>query len=61
MQVEGSTRFRVGQFQQAVELRPGENQLVFRVQPSNGKASLAALLVGSENNGDSLEGATWTA
>jgi hypothetical protein len=61
MQEEGAARFRVGQFKQAVELRPGDNQLVFRVQPSNGRASLGALLVGAEDNGDSLEGATWTA
>jgi hypothetical protein len=61
MQEEGLTRFRVGQFQQAIELRPGENQLVFRVKPSDGRASLAALLVGPENNGDSLEGTTWVA
>jgi hypothetical protein len=44
-----------------VELRNGENQFVFRVQPSGGKAALAALLVGSANDGDSLEGVTWTA
>jgi hypothetical protein len=61
MQEEGATRFRVGQFQQPVELRNGENQFVFRVQPSGGKAALAALLVGSANDGDSLEGVTWTA
>jgi uncharacterized protein (DUF362 family) len=61
MKEEGLTRFRTGQFQQAVELRPGENQFVFRVQPANGKAALSALLVGQENNGDSLDGAVWTA
>jgi uncharacterized protein (DUF362 family) len=61
MKEEGLTRFRTGQFQQAVELRLGENQFVFRVQPANGKAALSALLVGQENNGDSLEGAIWTA
>ncbi len=61
MKEEGLTRFRTGQFQQAVELRPGENQFVFRVQPANGKAAISALLVGPENNGDSLDGATWVA
>jgi hypothetical protein len=61
MKEEGLTRFRTGQFQQAVELRPGENQFVFRVQPANGKAAISALLVGPENNGDSLDGATWMA
>jgi hypothetical protein len=61
MQEEGLTRFRVGQFQQDVELNPGENQFVFRVKPSNGKAEIGALLAGPENNGDSLEGVTWVA
>jgi len=61
MKEEGLTRFRTGQFQQAVELNPGENQFVFRVQPASGKAALSALLVGQDNNGDSLEGATWSA
>jgi uncharacterized protein (DUF362 family) len=61
MKEEGLTRFRTGQFQQAVELSPGDNQFVFRVQPANGKAAVSALLVGQENNGDSLEGAAWTA
>jgi hypothetical protein len=61
MEEEGLTRFRVGQYQQPVELRPGENQLVFRVQPANGRAFLSALLVGAANNGDSLEGVNWSA
>jgi len=61
MQEEGLTRLRVGQFQQPVELRSGENQLVFRVQPNNGRAALSALLVGMANDGDSLEGANWVA
>jgi uncharacterized protein (DUF362 family) len=61
MKEEGLTRFRTGQFQQAVELCPGENQFTFRVQPVNGKAAISALLVGPENNGDSLDGATWMA
>jgi hypothetical protein len=60
MQEEGLMRFRVGQFQQEVELRPGENQIMFRVKPADGRASLAALLVGRENKGDCLEGITWT-
>jgi hypothetical protein len=59
MEEEGLTRFRVGQYQQPIELRPGENQLVFRVQPANDRAQLAVLLVGAANDGDSLEGATW--
>ena len=59
MEEEGLTRFRVGQYQQPVELRPGENRLVFRVQPANDRAWLSAVLVGPANDGDSLEGANW--
>lgn len=58
MAEEGITRFRVGQYQQPVELRPGENELVFQVQPANDRAFLSAVFVGPENNGDSLEGVT---
>jgi hypothetical protein len=61
MEEEGLTRFRVGQYQQPIELRPGENQLVFRIQPANDRAQLAVVLVGSANDGDSLEGAAWLA
>jgi hypothetical protein len=61
MQEEGQTRLRIGQFQQPVELRSGDNQVVVRVEPLNGKAVLGALLVGPENDGDSLKGVTWTA
>jgi hypothetical protein len=49
----------VGQYQQPIELRPGENQLLFSVQPANDRAQLALLLVGPANDGDSLEGADW--
>ena len=61
MEEEGLTRFRVGQYQQPVELRAGENQLIFRIQPANSRAWLSAVLVGAENNGDSLQGASWVA
>jgi uncharacterized protein (DUF362 family) len=61
MAEEGVTRFRAGQFRQEVELRPGDNQFVFKVQPADGRAAIAALLVNADNNGDSLEGATWSA
>ena len=58
---ENTTRYRVGQVQKAVELRPGENQFVFRVEAIGDRPlQLAAVLVGSANNGDSLEGAGWT-
>ena len=61
MQEEGVTRFRAGQFRQEIELRPGVNTFVFKVQPANGKAAIAAFVAGPENNGDSLEGVTWSA
>jgi hypothetical protein len=60
MEEEGATRYRVGQFQKAVELRSGENLLVFEVKPLTGQADLSALLVGPANDGDTLEGIRWT-
>lgn len=60
MEEEGITRYRVGQFQQPVELRSGENLLVFEVQPQNGQADLSALLTGQNNDGDTVEGIRWT-
>jgi uncharacterized protein (DUF362 family) len=62
MEEENTTRYRVGQFQKPIELRAGDNQLVFRVQAVGDKpVQLAAVLMGPGNNGDSLEGARWTA
>jgi uncharacterized protein (DUF362 family) len=61
MQEEGQTRFRIGQFQQPVELRAGDNRIVIRVEPAAGKATLGALLVGPDNDGDSLKGVVWSA
>jgi uncharacterized protein (DUF362 family) len=62
MEEENVTRYRVGQFQKAVELRPGENQLVFRVQAlGQGAPQMAAVLVNQANAGDSLDGIEWSA
>jgi uncharacterized protein (DUF362 family) len=62
LQEESVTRYRVGQFQKEVELRPGENQLVFRLESAGEKApQMGALLVGPANNGDSLDGVRWSA
>jgi hypothetical protein len=61
LEEEGLTRFRVGQYEQPVELRPGENQLVFQVQPANDRAYLSALLVAADNSGDTIDGITWLA
>ncbi len=51
---ESRTRYRVGQFQKPVELRPGENVLVFKT--SSSAARLSAQLVGPRNDGDTLDG-----
>ncbi|MBZ5585520.1 MAG: DUF362 domain-containing protein [Acidobacteriia bacterium] len=61
MEEEGLTRYRVGQFQKAVELRPGENLLVFELKPAGGTGDLSALLVGPRNDGDTVEGIRWSA
>jgi hypothetical protein len=62
LEEENVTRYRVGQIQKAVQLRPGENQLVFRLQAADEKPpQVAALLVGPSNDGDSLDGIHWSA
>jgi uncharacterized protein (DUF362 family) len=61
MAEENLTRFRIGQFQKPVELRPGENLLVFRVRSERVPPQLSALLVGPDNNGDTVEGIRWQA
>jgi|SRR5579871_794314 len=58
---ENLTRYRIGQFQKRVELQPGENLLVFRVQAARGPAELSALLVGPQNDGDTVDGLRWMA
>jgi uncharacterized protein (DUF362 family) len=59
MDEEAATRYRVGQFQTPVELRSGENLLLFEVKPLSGQADLSVLLAGPDNDGDSLEGIRW--
>ncbi len=59
MEEEGITSFRPGQFQQPVELRSGENLLVFELKPLSDQVDLAALLVGPQNDGDTVEGIRW--
>jgi len=61
LEEEGATRYRVGQFQAPVELRSGENLLVFEVRPLSGQADLSALLTGARNDGDTVEGIRWEA
>ena len=60
MEEESVTRFRVGQFQQPLELRPGENQIVAQLQPVGEKPpEVEVVLMEPANNGDSLEGVRW--
>jgi len=68
MEHENRTRYRIGQFQKPVELRPGENLLVFQAGPPSGfspergepyPVQLSALLVGPRNDGDTVEGIRW--
>ncbi|MCC7176318.1 MAG: DUF362 domain-containing protein [Bryobacterales bacterium] len=61
MEEEGTTRYRPGQFQQAVELRAGENLLAFELKPLGDQADLSVLITGPSNDGDTLEGLRWTA
>ncbi len=61
LEEENVTRYRVGQVQKPIELKSGENQIVFQVTSANGDARLSALLVGPRNDGDSVEGIRWTA
>jgi hypothetical protein len=62
LEEESATRYRVGQVQKAVELRPGWNQLVFRLRAAGERPlQISAVLVGPANNGDSLDGVRWSA
>lgn len=54
--LESDTRFRVGQFQYPVELRPGANRIEFRIEPLGAQAQLSAQIVSPRNDGDTLEG-----
>jgi uncharacterized protein (DUF362 family) len=58
-QMESQTRYRVGQFQFPVSLKPGMNRLEFEVQPLDGEALLSVLITGPRNDGDTIEGIRW--
>lgn len=60
MEEEGATRYRPGQFQAPVTLRSGENLLTFELKPLGDQADLSALLVGPQNDGDTLDGIRYT-
>lgn len=61
MTEENLTRYRIGQFQKPVELRPGENLLVFRVESRRVAPQISVLLVGPRNDGDTVDGISWEA
>ena len=58
-QLASDTRFRVGQFQYPVTLRPGLNRFDFAMQPVGGQAWLSVLVTGAANNGDTMDGIRW--
>jgi uncharacterized protein (DUF362 family) len=61
MEEENTTRYSVGQFRAPVELRPGENVLVFRVQAlGDTPPQISAVMAGPLNNGDTVEGIRWS-
>jgi hypothetical protein len=60
MAEEGRTRYRNGQFQQAVALKPGNNELLIKLQTLEEKAPrLSAYMIGLRNDGDTLDGIRW--
>jgi len=61
LQQESRSRHRIGQFRQPVELRPGENLLQFRLTALTEEPQLSALLAGSRNDGDTVEGIRYSA
>jgi uncharacterized protein (DUF362 family) len=61
-EAESTTPYPVGKIQKPIELRPGSNQLVFRLRALGDKPlQVSAVLVGPANNGDSLDGVRWSA
>ncbi|MEZ5356388.1 MAG: DUF362 domain-containing protein [Bryobacteraceae bacterium] len=56
---ENRSRYRTGQFQEAVELRPGVNELVVRVEALDAAPRMSAYLVGPRNDGDTVDGIRW--
>ena len=59
MSEENRTKYRIGQFQQPIELRSGENLLLFRIEALDDTAAVSAHLVGARNDGDTVEGIRW--
>jgi hypothetical protein len=61
MSEENLTHYRIGQFQKPVELRSGENLLLFRLQAEKISPQLSVLLVRPQNDGDTVDGIRWMA
>lgn len=61
MQEESTAACKIGQFKVPVELSPGENQFVFRVQALADPPQIGASLVGPRNDGDTVEGIRYLA
>ncbi|MGA9624046.1 MAG: DUF362 domain-containing protein [Bryobacteraceae bacterium] len=61
MEEQATTRYRIGQFQKPVELRSGENLLVFELKPVSEQVDLSVLLAAPENDGGTVEGIRWSA
>ena len=55
------TRYRIGQYQKPVELRSGENLLVFELKPVSEQVDLSVLLAAPENDGGTVDGIRWSA
>ena len=60
MEEQATTRYRIGQFQKPVELRSGENLLVFELKPVSEQVDLSVLLAAPENDGGTVEGIRWS-
>jgi uncharacterized protein (DUF362 family) len=60
MEEQATTRYRIAQFQKPVELRSGENLLVFELKPVSEQVDLSVLLAGPENDGGTVGGIRWS-
>ncbi len=61
MEENATTRYRIGQFQKPVELRSGENLLLFELKPVSEQVDLSVLLAAPENDGGTVDGIRYTA
>jgi uncharacterized protein (DUF362 family) len=61
MEEQAATRYRIGQFQKPIELRSGENLLVFELKPVSEQVDLSVLMAAPENDGGTVDGIRWSA